>query len=232
MEESTELQAFNLADRTAKVKILTGQVAENIIEIGRTLLEVKENLSYGEFQIWLENDVNYSKSTAYNFIKVAKEFQDFQPVGKLGMRKLLALSGIEADDREKISTEYDLEKMTVKEVDEVVKMEKQIKKVNDFMDKLSQEVTQTGLDYSFIDFNIDPITNEILLLTPEQIEQEKKELEEFILMIVNKCRIYWYEPLNELRKVINNDKNFAHAVIGLNTMEIVSSGDLGFFIKF
>lgn len=79
MEQATELQVFDLAEKTAKVKILTGQVAENIIEIRRTLLEVKENLSY-------------------------VEFQDFQPVGKLGMRKLLALSGIEADDREKISS--------------------------------------------------------------------------------------------------------------------------------
>ena len=39
MEESYKLQTFNLADRTAKVKILTGQVAENIIEIGKTLLD-------------------------------------------------------------------------------------------------------------------------------------------------------------------------------------------------
>lgn len=44
MEESKELQNFNLAEKTAKVKILTTQTAENIIEIGRTLLEVKDNI--------------------------------------------------------------------------------------------------------------------------------------------------------------------------------------------
>ncbi len=77
MEQSTELQVFDLAEKTAKVKILTAQTAENIIEIGKTLLEVKEKLPHGEFLSWLENEVNYSKSTAYNFMKVAKEFPNF-----------------------------------------------------------------------------------------------------------------------------------------------------------
>ena len=232
MENSKELQAFNLAERTEKIKILTAQTAQNIIEIGRTLLEVKENLSYGEFQNWLENDVNYSKSTAYNFMKVAKEFQDFQPVGKLGMRKLLALTGLETKDREKISTEYDLEKMTVKEVEEAVKVEKQIKKVNDFMDKLSQEITEIDLDFSCIDFNIDPATGEKLYLTNEEIEDIKSRVYYFHLEFVNIYRLIHYDALNELREVINNEKNFADAVIGLNVIEKISSSILGIYIEF
>ena len=124
------------------------------------------------------------------------------------------------------------EKMTVKEVEEAVKVEKQIKKVNDFMDKLSQEITQIDLDFSCIDFNIDPATGEKLYLTNEEIEDIKSRVYYFHLEFVNIYRLIHYDALNELREVINNEKNFADAVIGLNVIEKISSSILGIYIEF
>lgn len=212
-EQEKELKVFDLAERTAKVNFLTVQTVQNIIEIGRTMLEVKENIPFGEFQNWLENHVHYSTSTAYNFMKVAKEFPDFQSVGNLGMRKLLALTGIESEDREKIIADNDLETMTVKEVEKVIEEEKQIKKVNDFMNKLSQEIPTISLDYSCIDFNI---TKEKNSLNDEEIEQLKKELNHLFTEYINIYRLIWYDKLNELREVIHNERNFAHAITTLN----------------
>lgn len=199
MKESTELQSFDLAEKTAKVKILTAQTAENIIEIGRTLLEVKENIPHGEFLSWLENEVNYSKSTAYNFMKVAKEFPNFQQVGNLGMRKLLALTGIESESREKVIANNDLENMTITEVEKIIEEERLLEKANRFMYRFSHKIPphikNTNKDI------YDGLTDE-----------EKETLENNIVKrneAVEEARNEMYNVLVDLKKKFNNDKLFA-----------------------
>lgn len=209
MEQTTELKQFNLAEKTAKVKILTAQTAENIIEIGKTLLEVKANLSYGEFQNWLENEINYSKSTAYNFMKVAKEFPNFQQVGNLGMRKLLALTGIEAECREKVIANNDLDNMTVKEVEEVVEDEKMLEKVNKFMERMSYKIPPYKKN----------LNNEIY---DGLLDEEKEILENGVVECYKAsewARNEMYEALKEVQKILNNDKLFAKWVIELEVID-------------
>ena len=209
MEELYKLQTFNLADRTAKVKILTGQVAENIIEIGKTLLEVKEHLPYGEFQIWLKNDINYSKSTAYNFMKVAKEFQNFQSVGNLGMRKLLALTGLETEDREKISTEYDFEKITVKEVEKIIEEEKLLKKVDKFMKRMSHKIPPYQKKPK--DEIYDGLPDEDIEILENGVVEHYK--------VSEWARNEMYESLKEVKRIFNNNKLFAEWVISLEVID-------------
>lgn len=199
MEETTELQVFDLAEKTAKVKILTAQTAENIIEIGRTLLEVKENLPRGEFLSWLENEVNYSKSTAYNFMKVAKEFPNFQLVGNLGMRKLLALTGIEAEGREKIIADNDLEKMTITELEKIIEEERLLEKANRFMYRFSHKIPpyQGNPHHELYEGLAD---EEIEVLENNLVERNK---------VVEEARNEMYNVLVDLKKTFNNDKLFA-----------------------
>lgn len=209
MEKSTELQAFDLAEKTAKVKILTAQTAENIIEIGKTLLEVKEKLPHGEFLNWLENDVNYSKSTAYNFMKVAKAFPNFQSVGNLGMRKLLALTGIEADEREKIIADNDLEKMTVTEVEKVIEEERILEKANKFMERMSHKIP--------------PYIKNTNHKVYEGLSKEDAETMEDNVVECYKAsewaRNYMYNVLVDLKKTLNNDKLFAKWLVWSKTID-------------
>ncbi len=209
MDNSKELQQFNLAEKTAKVKILTGQTVQSIVEIGRTMLEVKENIPYGEFQNWLENEVNYSKSTAYNFMKVAKEFPDFHAVGNLGMKKLLALTGIEAESREKIINNNDLDNMTVKEVENVVEDEKMLEKVNKFMERMSYKIPPYKKN----------LNNEIY---DGLLDEEKEILENGVVECYKAsewARSEMYESLKEVQKILNNDKLFAKWVIELEVID-------------
>lgn len=210
MEQTTELKQFDLAEKTAKVKILTAQTAENIIEIGRTLLEVKENLSYGEFQNWLENEVNYSKSTAYNFMKVAKEFPNFQQVGNLGMRKLLALTGIETESREKVIANNDLENMTVKQVKQAIDDEKMVKEVNEFMERMSQELPKYGEDFDYTKHGF-----------TDEDAQELKEIANNINQSFEDSRIAEYQELLHLKEIFKDDKIFARFVIQTGLKEAI-----------
>lgn len=209
MDNSKELQTFNLAEKTAKVKLLTAQTAENIIEIGKTLIEVKENLPYGKFEKWLETDINYSKRTAYNFMKVAKEFPDVQPVAQLGIRKLLALTGLETDDREKVINDNDLESMSSKKVEEVVEEEKMVKKVNKFMERFSHKIlpyqrnSKNEIYKDLSDEDIDFLEN-ILVKHYERAENVRNEI---------------YDTLINLKEVLNNDKVFSKWLISIEVIE-------------
>lgn len=204
-----QLTDFNLAEKTAKIKILTAQTAENIIEIGKTLNEVKENLPYGEFQSWLENEINYSVRTAYNFMRIAKEFPDVQPVAQLGMRKLLALTGIESEDREKIINDNDLENMTVKEVEKTLEEEKMIKKVNTFMERMSHKIPPHKKNTK----------NEIYEgLSDEEIEILENGVVE-CYKVSEWARNEMYESLKEVKKILNNNKLFAEWVISLEVID-------------
>ena len=49
-------------------------VLYNSIEIGRKLTEAKLLMDHGEWGKWLENAVDYSKSTANNLMKIFQEY--------------------------------------------------------------------------------------------------------------------------------------------------------------
>jgi hypothetical protein len=123
-----ELTGFNIEKTTAEILMLKDQMAQNIIEIGKRLLDVKERLGYGEFTNWLENKIEISHRTANNFMKIANTFSNSQPVANLGTRKLLALAGLDEEDREEVMKENNVEDMTSRELEQVVKEKKEIKK--------------------------------------------------------------------------------------------------------
>lgn len=56
------------------------RTAEDIVEIGRDLKEVKEKLDHGQFLPWIESEFGMSQQTASNFMRVAEQFADKLPI--------------------------------------------------------------------------------------------------------------------------------------------------------
>ncbi len=219
MENQNKLTTFNLQDSTAKIKVLTVTTAENIIKIGKEMLQVKANLSYGEFTKWLKNEVNYSQRTAYNFMKIAQTFPDLQPVANFGVRKLLILAGLEDEEKERVVNDYDLKNMTVKELKEVIDTKKKLESIQLLMEILSTEVTKTGFDYDSVpnmDWDIDILTGKKRTL--EEVKETQKEVEKLIVEDVNQIRSYWYKYIEDLRKDSDDDKNFVKKFYDENIM--------------
>lgn len=135
-----ELTEFNIEKTTAEILILKEQTAQNIIEIGKRLIKVKENLQHGEYLNWLEKKVDFSDRTARNFMKVATTFENWQPVANLGTRKLLALAGLDEEDRQEVMQENDVENMATRELERVVKEKKEIKEQLEAEQEYSSEL--------------------------------------------------------------------------------------------
>lgn len=185
-----ELTEFNIERATAKILMLKEQTAQNIIEIGKTLLEVKNNLEYGQFGDWLKNRVDYTHQTANKFMKIATEFPDYAPVRNLGTRKLLALAGLEEEDRQEVMQENNIEEMTTRELEQAVKEKKEIKKQleseQEYSEELQEEIRQKDKQINELQNKIDTIQipekeiveKEVVKeVIPQEIIEEKKRLE-------------------------------------------------------
>lgn len=64
--------------RTSEIKSLMRLTAENIISIGRKLIEVKEQLEHGSFQSWLQSEFEWSEQTARQFMQVYRWSQTIE----------------------------------------------------------------------------------------------------------------------------------------------------------
>lgn len=163
-----ELTEFNIEKTTAEILILKDQTAQNIIEIGRRLIEVKERLEHGEYLKWLKEKVDFTERTAQRFVKVATVFSNTTPVSHLGTRKLLALAGLDEEDRQEVMKENKVEDMTTRELERVVKEKKEIKKQLEEEQELSNELQE---EIKEKEKQIKVLQNEI-----ENIQIPKKEV--------------------------------------------------------
>lgn len=68
-----ETQQF-VRERADKIKALMKRSAQDVIDIGKYLLEVKERLDYGQFGEWIDQEFSYSYPLAAKFMQVAREF--------------------------------------------------------------------------------------------------------------------------------------------------------------
>ncbi|NJR71042.1 MAG: DUF3102 domain-containing protein [Synechococcales cyanobacterium CRU_2_2] len=74
--------SLQVADRqviekcTLEIRDRLRRSAQDILEIGQRLAEVRSHLQYGQFLTWLNTEFGWSQRTAYNFINVYETFGD------------------------------------------------------------------------------------------------------------------------------------------------------------
>ncbi|WP_279041734.1 DUF3102 domain-containing protein [Brevibacillus borstelensis] len=116
----------------AEIRSIDAQTREIVlrsaIEIGKRLNEAKALVPHGEWGAWLETNVNYSQSTANNFMRVAEEYKDSQTLGNLSYSQAVALLGVPAEEREQFAAEVDAENLSTRELQQAIKEKKQLEK--------------------------------------------------------------------------------------------------------
>lgn len=101
-------------------------VLRSAVEIGKRLNEAKELVPHGEWGNWLKENVDYSQSTANNFMRLADEYGNSQSLENLSYTKALALLGVPAEEREQVAAEN--EDKSARELQKVIKEKKQLEK--------------------------------------------------------------------------------------------------------
>lgn len=108
-----------------------GMILNYAIEIGRRLKEAKSLLEHGEWGEWLENEVDFSRSTANNFMKIFEEYgakqvslfgdANSQTLGNLPYTHALKLLAVPAEEREEFVEEHHVEELSSRELDRLIK---------------------------------------------------------------------------------------------------------------
>ena len=118
MREEQQLIKKDLKTIEKEILFYKNNIGESVFEIGKRLIEVQSRLTYQTFGEWLREKVSFSRTTAYNFIKVAKEF-DLDTVKSLGQTKAFELATLDKEDRELFLKDTHIingKKKTVKEM--------------------------------------------------------------------------------------------------------------------
>lgn len=162
-----EISNANLFAITAEIKVLKSQTAQNIIEIGKRLIQAKEILPHGQWEVWLETRADISRVTASRFMKIAKEFSNVSPATHLSSSKLFELLALPAEEREVFIQENPVEDMTKKELREAIKakkdLEKQVEELRSKPPKLEiREIEKVPSDYIEMKKKMEQLKRELL----------------------------------------------------------------------
>ncbi|MNO15496.1 hypothetical protein D3C76_51620 [compost metagenome] len=103
-------------------------VLQSAIEIGRKLAEAKEIVSHGEWGSWLKDNVNYSQSTANNFMRVSSEYANSQTFGNLNYSQAVALLSVPAEEREQFAEENNVADMSTRELQAAIKEKQELER--------------------------------------------------------------------------------------------------------
>ena len=187
------LTEFNIERTTAEILILKEQTAQNIVEIGKRLIAVKDNLQHGEFSEWLKERVDISHRTANNFMKVATTFSNSQAIANLGSTKLFLLAGLDEEDRQEVMKENNVEDMTTRQLEQAVREKKELKKRLDdeqeYSNKLQKSIQEKEQEIKDLQDKIDkiPVPEKEIIekevvkeVIPEKVIQEKALLKQQI----------------------------------------------------
>ena len=161
-------------------------------EIGKRLIEVKEQLPHGEWGKWLKDNVEYSQSTANNLMQIYLEYSaNSQAFGNLSYSKAVALLGIDTEEREAFIQENNVDEMSTRELQKTIKekqkLEKEIAKqeaaaakekklLEQDIQELRQQLEETqqqSTDHSSSEKEINRLTQELAVA-----ESRAKQLEE------------------------------------------------------
>ena len=141
-------------------------------EIGKRLTEAKAQLQHGEWGNWLKNNVEYSQSTANNLMQIYKEYDlNSQTFVNLSYSKAIALLGIDAEERETFIQENNVDEMSSRELQKVIKEKQQLEK------ELANRETAIAKEKKLLEKDIQELTMQLENARQKHNENEVSEKE-------------------------------------------------------
>ena len=138
-----QMQTINPAMPQREIGVVTAEVRElkrqaqtmaltYAIEIGRRLAEAKAILPHGSWGEWLEKEVEFSQSTAGNYMKLFEAygnqqmslfgiFGNSQTIANLDYTKALKLLAVPEEEREAFAEEVDAGNLSVRELEAAIR---------------------------------------------------------------------------------------------------------------
>ena len=129
------------------------QLLSNLIEIGRLLVEAKSMVPHGEWGKYLEERVNYSQSTANNYMKLYQEYGDnqesffnslsnSQAFGNLTYTQAIALLALPAEERQEFAENNDVADMSTRQLEQAIRERNEERAARERAEELAEKAKQ------------------------------------------------------------------------------------------
>lgn len=166
-----------IADQTRKM------VLNSSIEIGKRLCEAKEMVPHGEWAAWLEKNVDFSQSSANNFMKIYTEYGDIQgelwgasaksqTFGNLSYSQAVALLAVPAEEREEFVKENHVEDMSTRELQEAIKARDEALAAVEKAEKKEKKL-QKDLDFANKKLELEKKQHDTLMKAAEKKKEDQ-----------------------------------------------------------
>ena len=179
----------SLSTITAEIVTITRQtqlmILHSAIEIGRRLCEAKAQVPHGGWVEYLENEVDFSVSTANNFMRVYKEFGDdqmplfgdakSQTFGNLTYSQAVALFAVPKEEREQFVAENNVEGMSVSELKKLIaERDKKLTDAQSAQQAATDSITQLQNDLAALKAKGGEISPDQLKALQDKAEEEAR----------------------------------------------------------
>ena len=178
--------ARTLEQVTQEIRYLDTQakrlVLGHAIEIGRRLEEAKAMVPYGEWGNYISRELEYSQSTANNFMRIYNEYgaaqqslfgpvAESQTFGKLSYSKALQLLAVPREEREAFAEAVDAEHLSTRELEQAIRERDEARKK---ADDLIQELEGSTLAIAEAQEQRDAVIDKLTELNKTAQEQREE----------------------------------------------------------
>ena len=104
-----------------EIQFYERQTATGMLEIGKRLIQIKEQLPHGEFMPWVEKELSYSHDSANNFMRCYEKFGNSETFRNLKPSQMFVLMGETEEIAVEIIKNNDMSEITIRQLREQVK---------------------------------------------------------------------------------------------------------------
>lgn len=173
-----ELQ--NVNQLTSEILFYKNQAAQNFLEIGKRLNQVKTMIPEGEWVSYLNYKVSFSRQTANKLMRCANEFSHDATSRHLPLSKMFELLALPAENREEFTQNNNIEELTIKKLREKIKQyKKDLTEAKDVNDSLRSERNEFKCAVDDIQKKLERERNTLQEYNENRIELKQKNAKLF-----------------------------------------------------
>lgn len=154
-------------------------IGRSIVIIGHDLIEAKGKMEHGLWGTWLAERVNFSQSTAENYMKIAEQVDSDSALLNLPYTKVLALLAVPAEEREEFAAANNVEDKSVAQIKQLIREKEEAEKTIREQQKTIDMYTRDKLRTDNQEFE----ASEKIRKLEEQINAERRDQERLTKML-------------------------------------------------
>ena len=124
LANATTAEVSVLNALAAQARMLTENIAMNMLQLGHVFTEAKRLVEHGKWAEWVQENSGMSERYAQQFMQAYARYGENNQLAALGKTKLIRLLALPEGEEERFLAENDVSAMSTREIDEAVKAER------------------------------------------------------------------------------------------------------------